>query len=62
VPAGLVTEQPAHAIDLVMARRVLAPVTHGVTRDLEHAEIDDPKRLARGVVIGRVDFDAASLS
>ncbi len=62
VPAGLVTQQPAHAVDFLAARRVLAPVTDRVTRDLEHPEIDDPKRLAGGVVIGRVDLDSRSLA
>ena len=62
VAARLVAEQLAHAVDLLRARRVLTPVPDRGARDLERAEIDDPKRLAGGVVIGRLDLDRGSLS
>ena len=62
VATRLVAEQLAHAVDLLRARRVLTPVPDRGARDLERAEIDDPKRLAGGVVIGRLDLDRRSLS
>ena len=61
VPAGLVAEQPADAVDVLATRGVLAPVSDRLARDLEHAAVDDPKRLAGGVVVGRVDLDSRSL-
>lgn len=62
VPARLVAEEPAHAVDPIAAPRVIAPVANGRPADLERGSVDDPKRLAGGVVVGRLDLDLSSLS
>src|SRR5918992_1022061 len=62
VPARLVAEEPPDPVDLVGARGVLTPGGDGLARDLEHILLDDPKRLAGGVVVGRRDLHGGSLS
>src|SRR5918999_2820110 len=62
VAARLVAEEAPDPVDLFGAHGVLAPGRDGLARDLEHIPLDDPKRLAGGVVVGRRDLHGGSLS
>ena len=60
VPARLLDEQPPDAVDGLGPGGVRAPFGHGRARDLERALAHDPERLARRVVVGRLDLHGVS--